>query len=83
MLTATLRKWGGSIALPIPPVIIKTLGLQSGAQVTLRVANGRLVIEPAQKYSFDALLAEHIALSLERDAEWLDFPDFPNEWTKP
>lgn len=83
MLTATLRKWGGSIALPIPPAIIKALGLQSGAEVSLRVTNGRLVIEPAHKYSFDVLLSEHTALSLEADAEWLDFPDLPSEQTKP
>ena len=83
VLTATLRKWGGSIALPIPPAILNALGLQSGAEVTLRVANGRLLIEPARKYSFKSLLAEHTTLELQPDNDWRDFPELASEQTKP
>jgi len=40
------------------------------------------VIEPAQKYAFETLLAEHAALGLKPDTEWLDFPDMPSEQIK-
>ena len=79
MLIATLRKWGGSVALPIPPAILSSLGLHSGAEVSLSISDGRLVIEPAHKYSFEELLAQHKALGLETDREWLEFPALPSE----
>ena len=79
MLKATLRKWGGSIALPIPPAILSSLGLQSGAEVSLSISRGRLVMAPARKYTFEELLAQHSALGLEPDREWLEFPALPSE----
>ena len=82
MLTATLRKWCGSVALPIPPPILSSLGLHSGATVSLSISDGRLVIEPARKYSFEELLAQHKALGLHPDREWLEFPALPSEQAK-
>jgi antitoxin component of MazEF toxin-antitoxin module len=82
MLTATLRKWGGSVALPIPPAILSSLGLHSGAEVSLSISDGRLVMKPARKYSFKKLVAEHKALGIEPDREWLEFPALPSEQAK-
>lgn len=79
MLTATLRNWGGSVALPIPRKLLAALGLQVGAEVSLDVSNGQLVIAPARAYTFEQLLAEHKALKLDVDREWLDFPALPGE----
>lgn len=79
MLTATLRNWGGSVALPIPRKLLAALGLQVGAKVSLDVSNGQLVIAPAHAYTFERLLAEHKALELDVDREWLDFPALPSE----
>lgn len=79
MLTATLRNWGGSVALPIPKKILSVLGLQAGAEVSLEVHNGQLMIASVHAYSFEQLLAEHKALKLDADPEWLDFPALPSE----
>ena len=79
MLTATLRNWGGSVALPIPRKLLAALGLQVGAEVSLDVRNGQLVIAPAHAYTFEQLLAEHKTLKLDVDREWLDFPALPSE----
>ena len=79
MLTATLRNWGGSVALPIPKKLLATLGLEAGAEVSLDISNGQLVIARAQSYSFEQLLAEHKALKLDVGHEWLDFPALPSE----
>ncbi|MFM9968296.1 MAG: AbrB/MazE/SpoVT family DNA-binding domain-containing protein [Burkholderiales bacterium] len=79
MLTATLRNWGGSIALPLPKKLLASLGLQAGAEVSLDVSDGRLVIAPAPAFTFEQLLAEQKALKLDIDREWLDFPALPSE----
>lgn len=79
MLTATLRNWGGSVALPIPKKLLTALGLQAGAEVSLDVSNGQLVMAPAHAYTFEQLLSEHKALKLDVDHEWLDFPALPSE----
>ena len=51
----------------------------SGAEVSLSISDGRVVIEPTRKYSFEELLAEHKALGLDPDREWLEFPALPGE----
>lgn len=79
MQTAKLRKWGGSIALPIPPSTLKTLGLEANDEVSLEVSDGRLMVAPTRKFTFEELLAEHRLLKLAQDGEWLDFADLPSE----
>jgi antitoxin component of MazEF toxin-antitoxin module len=79
MLTSTLRNWGGSVALPIPKKLLASLGLVAGAEVSLDISDGRLVISPARTFTFEQLLAEQKALKLDLDREWLDFPALPSE----
>lgn len=79
MQTAKLRKWGGSIALPIPPSTLKTLGLEANDEVSLEVSEGRLMVARARKFTFEGLLAEHRLLKLPRDREWLEFPSLASE----
>lgn len=79
METAKLRKWGGSVALPIPPSALRALGLGANDEVSLDVADGRMVISPTRRFSFDELLAEHRLLKLEQDRLWLEFPGLPSE----
>ena len=79
MQTAKLRKWGGSIALPIPPSTLKTLGLEANDEVSLEVSEGRLLVARARKFTFEGLLAEHRLLKLPQDREWLEFPSLPSE----
>ncbi len=79
MQTAKLRKWGGSIALPIPPSTLKTLGLEANDEVSLEVSDGRLMVAPTRKFTFKQLLAEHRLLKLQLDREWLEFSSLPSE----
>jgi antitoxin component of MazEF toxin-antitoxin module len=80
MLTATLRNWGGSVALPIPKALLSLVSLSAGNQVSLDVQNGKLVIAPsAVKYTAAQLMKEHKALKIPRDDAWLDFEDLPSE----
>ena len=74
MLTSTLRKWGGSVALPIPKKVLAMAKLDAGSEVEITVESGTIVISPARKqaYSFSELLAEHRKLKLPLDAAWLN-----------
>ena len=80
MNSATLRNWGGSVALPIPRNLLAMLSLEAGKVVDIDVQDGRIIIQAAKpKYSFEQLRAEHKALKLPKDAAWLDFEDLPAE----
>lgn len=79
METAKLRKWGGSIALPIPPGTLRTLGLKANDEVSMEISDGRLMVASTHKFTFEELLAEHRSLQLAHDREWLEFSSLPSE----
>ena len=80
MMTATLRNWGGSVALPIPKTLLSLAHLEAGNEVTLDVRDGLIVIAPSRaKFTLQQLMQEHKALKLPRDEEWLGFDDLPSE----
>lgn len=80
MTTATLRNWGGSVALPIPKKILQMVALDAGSAVNIQVEQGRLIIEPKKpNYTLAQLMAEHKKLKLKADKEWLDFEPLPSE----
>ena len=72
MLTTILRKWGGSVALPIPKKILELAKMEAGREVEIAVEAGNIVISPLRRHSFAALLTEHHQLKLPRDDAWLD-----------
>ena len=78
MITANLRKVGGSTIVAIPPAVLDQLGLGSDTKVTLSIEGERLVIEKRRrpKYTLDELLAQcdfTIPMS-DEEREWLDMP---------
>lgn len=80
MNTATLRNWGGSVALPIPRNLLALLSLEAGKQVDIEVQDGKIIIQAAKpKHNLDQLRKEHKALKLPKDTAWLDFDDRPSE----
>jgi antitoxin component of MazEF toxin-antitoxin module len=80
MNTATLRNWGGSVALPIPRNLLSLLSLDAGAEVDMDVQDGKIIIQASKpKYTLEQLRKEHKALKLPKDAAWLDFEDLPSE----
>jgi antitoxin ChpS len=80
MNTATLRNWGGSVALPIPRNLLAMLSLEAGKEVDMDVQDGRIIIQASkQKYTLEQLRKEHKALKLPKDSAWLDFEDLPSE----
>ncbi len=58
MHTATLRTIGGSVSVSLPRQLLRTLGLEAGALVSVTVEGGRLVLSPARpRYTLDELLS--------------------------
>ncbi len=80
MATATLRNWGGSIALPIPKDLLSLVSLGAGSEVNVDVQAGRLVIEAARpRHTLAQLMKEHKALKLPHDPAWIDFEPLVSE----
>lgn len=42
-----LRKVGGSVMLPVPPEVLRELGLEEGRPVRITSEHGRFYVEPA------------------------------------
>ena len=70
-MTATIRKWGNSLALGIPSAVAKQIRVQEGDAVTLRVGATGLTVKPATKrLSLDDLLAQVAPKNLHPPTEW-------------
>ncbi len=77
MLTATLRKVGGSVMLSVPPSILEALHLFTGATVGLCVEHGRQIIQPQPRrgYRLADLLAQcDPSAEPPDDRAWLEAP---------
>lgn len=59
MVTANLRKVGGSVMVAIPPAVLELVGLRADMEVGLTVENGSLVIQPKKRpYKLSDLIAD-------------------------
>ncbi len=71
-----LRKIGGSVMLVVPPALLDTLQLETGAQVGITVEGGRLIVESRRRhhYPLEELLAQCNPRSprTTEEREWLD-----------
>lgn len=80
MITATLRNWGGSVALPIPKKLLSLAELDAGQQVTLDLQDGKIVVAASvPKFTLAQLMKEHKALKLPQDSQWIEFEPLPSE----
>ncbi len=78
MATATLRKVGGSVMLAVPKAMLDTLDLKPGAQVSVDIQDGRLLVEPRPRprYTVEELLAgsDYSKRQSAAEREWVDAP---------
>jgi antitoxin component of MazEF toxin-antitoxin module len=49
MNTATLRSWGGAVAVSLPKKVLAALGLGAGAEVVVKIEGSNIVLSPARK----------------------------------
>lgn len=64
MPTATLRKWGGAVAVSLPKKLIATLGLEAGSEVEVKIEGNSIVLAPASR--------RHTLAQLEKEQRRLD-----------
>ena len=76
MHTTSLLKVGGSVMLALPPPLLDLLELRAGAQVSVCIMDGRLVVDPRTRpaYTLEELLAQcdETASDDAEDRAWLD-----------
>jgi antitoxin component of MazEF toxin-antitoxin module len=78
--TATLRKWGGAVAVSLPKKLIATLGLEAGSAVEVKIERDSIVLAPARRrhtlvqLEKEQRLLERAAGREPADREWLDGP---------
>lgn len=71
MHTATLRAIGGSVSVTLPRQLLRTLGLDAGASVSVAVDGGRLVLTPNRpSYTLDELLSGMKPGDMPTDPGW-------------
>ena len=56
-MTATVNRWGNSLSLRIPRIIVQDLGIKENSVVEMSVVNGKLVVIP-QVENIRAKIAE-------------------------
>jgi antitoxin MazE len=70
-MTATIQKWGNSLALRIPHAVAKQIRVEEGDAVTLRVSPAGLTVKAAPKrLRLDDLLAQVTAENLHPATGW-------------
>ena len=70
-MTATIQKWGNSLALRIPLAVAKQIRVREGDAVTLRVSAAGLTVKSAPKrLNLDDLLANVTAKNRHPPTEW-------------
>jgi antitoxin MazE len=70
-MTATIQKWGNSLALRIPLPVAKQIHVQEGDSVSLKVGAAGLTVKPLPKRpSLDDLLAQVTPENLHPATEW-------------
>ena len=70
-MTATIQKWGNSLALRIPHAVAKQIHVAEGDPVTLRVSAAGLTLKPTPKrLKLDELLAQVTPENLHRATDW-------------
>ncbi len=81
MLTANLRKVGGSIMVAIPPALLDVTEMHADMEVALTVTDGGIVIRPKKKrrYSLSDLVKQCNPKAPEGNRDWVDAPMMGDE----
>jgi antitoxin MazE len=66
-----ITRWGNSLGLRIPKAMAAQVGLKAGAQVEVRVEDGRIIVSAARPaYSLDDLLVGVTPSAMHTAHDW-------------
>jgi antitoxin MazE len=69
MLTK-VQKWGNSLAVRIPSVFAREIGLSPNTKVELKIENNKLVIIPDKKEQLEKLLEQITPENVHGEVDW-------------
>jgi antitoxin MazE len=69
MLTK-VQKWGNSLAVRIPSVFAREIGLSPNTKVELKIENNKLVIIPDKKEQLEKLLERITPENVHGEVDW-------------
>lgn len=70
-MTATIQKWGGSLAIRIPHVVAKQIHVKAGDSVALKVGVSGLIVNATRKeIILDDLLDQVTPKNLHAATDW-------------
>jgi antitoxin MazE len=70
-MTATIQKWGNSLALRIPQAVAKQIHVREGDPVLLKVSAAGLIVKAVPKrLNLDDLLAQVTTENMHPATEW-------------
>jgi len=78
MTIATLRRWGGAVAVSLPKKILSMLDLKAGAKVDVKIDAGSIVLSPKHhSYTLHQLIQEQKVLERHKggslvEREWAE-----------
>lgn len=80
MHTSTLRAIGGSVSVTLPRQFLRSLGLDTGAQVEVTIEDGRLVLSPVRpRYTLADLMRGMKPGDMPTAEGWETMPPAGNE----
>lgn len=75
-----VQKWGNSLGLRIPKPLAVEAGIERGAELEVRVEDGRVVASPVLRVpTLEELVAAITPENLHHDVEWLEDPPVGQE----
>lgn len=71
-MTAKILKWGNSLALRIPKIIAKDVGIDEGSQIDIQIRNDCLILRPlrSEEPDLNELLANIDEENLHSEFDW-------------
>ena len=70
-MTATIQKWGNSLALRLPKALAQQIKVSEGQAVELKVTDDKLIVQAARRRpSLDELLAKVTPENIHPETNW-------------
>ncbi len=79
-MTVTINKWGNSMALRLPKLIVKNLGLEIGKELEIELVDDKIVLKPKKEkmtlewmcegMNADDMHQEHFSDTVGRENVW-------------
>ena len=68
-MEAVVKKWGNSLGIRIPSVIVKRLSLKASSTVEIDDNGEEIIIKPLQKYTLSEILSQITEKNIHSEVE--------------